>query len=390
MTTRCAAELDTADREAMVALGSLSALTPRRLATMLDHHPPSELFVRLRDGRPLARGAVHRMRAVTPEQLTAEARRLDPGRLADRCAELEVRVVVPGDVEYPEPVATDRARSPVLFLRGDPALVGRRRVGVVGTRNATASGRETATELGEGLGREGVAVVSGLARGIDGAAHRGVRSVGGAAIAVVGSGIDVPYPRQHRGLWEWAGCHGLLVSQWGPGVEPEPWRFPLRNTIIALLSEVLVVVESRERGGSLITAREALDRDICVMVVPGSPRSPAAQGVLGLMQNDVVKPATSVTDVLIALGFEAGRAIRPPGGHFGSRPPTGPPPAGHTLEAQVFAMCADRPCTLDDLVTGLGQPIAAVALATARLEVEGWVVDTAGWFEVARSKLVAP
>jgi DNA processing protein len=390
MTARCAAELDAADREAVVALGSLPALTPRRLAMMLDHHPPAELFERLRDGRPLARGAVHRMRSVTPEQLAMHARRLDPPRLLARCDELGVHVVVPGDADYPEPVAGDEARSPVLFLRGDPAVVGRRRVGVVGTRNATASGRETAAELGEGLAREGVAVVSGLARGIDGSAHRGVRRVGGPAVAVVGSGIDVPYPRQHRDLWEWAGTNGLLVSQWGPGVEPEPWRFPLRNTIIALLSEVLVVVESRERGGSLITANEALDREICVMVVPGSPRSPAALGVLELMKQEGVTPATSVTDVLMALGFESSRPIGGPTPSFGSRRPAVPSHPEHTLEAQVFAMCADRPCTLDDLVAGLAAPIAAVALAAARLEVEGWVVDSGGWFEVARSKLVAP
>lgn len=390
MTARLATELDAADREAVVALGSLPPLTPRRLAMMLAHHPPAELFERLRDGRPLARGAVHRMRSVTPEQLATQARRIDPPRLAARCHELGVRVVVPGDADYPEPVALDAARSPVLFLRGDPSLVGMRRVGVVGTRNATAAGRETATELGEGLAREAVAVVSGLARGIDGAAHRGVRAVGGPAIAVVGSGIDVPYPRQHRELWEWAGTNGLLVSQWGPGVEPEPWRFPLRNTIIALLSEVLVVVESRERGGSLITANEALDREICVMVVPGSPRSPAAKGVLDLMQNEVVKPATSVTDVLIALGFERARQIGQAAPGFGHRRPHAPPHDAHTIEAQVFAMCADRPCTLDDLVAGLGQPISVVALAAARLEIEGWLVDTAGWFEVARSKLAAP
>jgi DNA processing protein len=390
MTARSAADLDAADRDAIVALGSIGALTPRRLATMLDHHPPAELFERIRGGRPLARGAVHRMRAVTPEQLSAQARELDPARLAGRCDELGVRVVVPGDAGYPEPVVNDPMRSPVLFLRGDPAVVVRRRVGVVGTRNATAAGRETAAELGEGLAREGVAVVSGLARGIDGAAHRGVRSAGGLAVAVVGSGIDVPYPRQHRDLWEWVGTTGLLVSQWGPGVEPEPWRFPLRNTIIALLSEVLVVVESRVRGGSLITANEALDREICVMVVPGSPRSPAARGVLELMANERVTPATSVTDVLIALGFERGRSLGVPSQVFGSRRPAAPSHPEHTLEAQVFAMCADRPCTLDDLVAGLTAPIAAVALAAARLEVEGWIVDTAGWFEVARSKLVAP
>ena len=124
--------------------------------------------------------------------------------------------------------------------------------------------------------------------------------------------------------------------------------------------------------------------------MPGSPRSPAAKGVLDLMQNEVVKPATSVTDVLIALGFERARQIGQAAPGFGHRRPHAPPHDAHTIEAQVFAMCADRPCTLDDLVAGLGQPISVVALAAARLEIEGWLVDTAGWFEVARSKLAAP
>src|SRR5690606_572209 len=136
----------------------------------------------------------------------------------------------------------------------DLSVLAERRAGIIGTRNATAAGRATAFELGHELAVNGVAVVSGLARGIDGAAHRGVRAGDGRPAGGVANGRDAPYPKPHTELWEWVATHGLLVSEWPPGTTPEPWRFPLRNRILAALCEVLVVVESRERGGSLITA----------------------------------------------------------------------------------------------------------------------------------------
>ena len=127
-------------------------------------------------------------------------------------------------------------------------MLAKRAVSIVGTRNATAAGRATAFELGEALAGAGLAVVSGLARGIDGAAHRGVRAGVGDAVGVVGSGVDIPYPRQNAELWQWVAEHGLLISEWPPGTPPEDFRFPLRNRIIATLGDVLVVVESRRAG----------------------------------------------------------------------------------------------------------------------------------------------
>ena len=135
-------------------------------------------------------------------------------------------------------------------------------------------------------------MVSGLAKGIDGAAHRGVMRVDGTrAVAVVANGPDSPYPRQHRELWHDVATSGLLISEWPPGTEPEKFRFPMRNRIIAALSEVLVVVESRERGGSLTTAREALERGVDVMAVPGSVNNRAAAGTNQLIR-DGASPVT--------------------------------------------------------------------------------------------------
>jgi DNA processing protein len=267
----------------------------------------------------------------------------------------------------------------VLFVRGDLAALAQRRVGVVGTRNATPSGLATARELGAALSQAGVAIVSGLALGIDGAAHEGVRRSDGVGrpIAVVGSGPDVVYPRRHRDLWNWVATDGVVISEWPPGTQPEAFRFPERNRIIAALSEVLVVVESRARGGSLITVREAADRGVEVMAVPGSTRSPASAGTNVLLREGAA-PVLSAADVLIALGLDHRRC--------GDQPPDPRPrPRGH--EALVLSACELEPSTVDTLASATGLTLADAALAAARLEHAGWLVEAGGWFETAASKL---
>ncbi|MGA1722750.1 MAG: DNA-processing protein DprA, partial [Ilumatobacteraceae bacterium] len=140
--------------------------------------------------------------------------------------------------------------------------------------------------VGARLAEAGVSVVSGLARGIDTASHRGVLGSGpGRAVAVLGNGPDVAYPRSNRDLLDRLVEGHLVISEWPPGTPPEAFHFPLRNRVIAALSEVLVVVESRASGGSLITAREALERGVEVMAVPGSPRSPASEGANHLLRD---------------------------------------------------------------------------------------------------------
>lgn len=374
------------ERAALAALTTIAAFSPRRLRLVLAHHTAAEAIECLAAGRTLAADAT---RGWTAEMLAAVGRdvaALDPPAVMDRCETEGITVLVPADPHWPAPLLFDEHAPSVLFARGDVSLPGRRRVGIVGTRNATAAGRATADELGEQLALAGVAVVSGLARGIDGAAHRGVRRAGGAAIGVVGSGLDVQYPRQNTDLWRWVGECGLLLTEWPPGAVAEAWHFPLRNRIIAALSELLVVVESRERGGSLITVEQAERLGIDVMAVPGSTRNRAAAGTNVLISQGA-KVVTSVEDVLVALGFDhlplvgAGTMA----GHDGRRGPH-----EGTLEARVFELCADRPCTLDDVVNVLRVPVHDAAMAAARLERDGWLVDTAGWFEPAGSKLRQP
>jgi DNA processing protein len=215
-------------------------------------------------------------------------------------------------------------------------------------------------------------VVSGLARGVDGAAHRGALAAGRAPVAaVVGNGLDRPYPRQHAELWEQVAARGVLLSEWPPGTPPDAFRFPLRNRILAALVEVLVVVESRERGGSLITAREALARQVEVMAVPGSLHDRAAAGANQLLR-DGAAPATDTTDILVALGLDGRRAGR-------SRFDPRPLPRGR--DAEIVEHCGIAARSIEQLVEHFGFSLGEAAMALARLERDGWLRETGGWFE---------
>ena len=201
------------------------------------------------------------------------------------------------------------ADSPAwLFARGDlPSELG---VAVVGSRRATAYGLRTSQAIGAALAQAGVPVVSGMALGVDGAAHRGCIDAGGLAVAVLGSGVDVPYPARHRVLsQEIVRSGGVLLSEYPPGTRPAPWRFPLRNRIIAGLSRAVVVVEAAARSGALITARIALDMNLDVFAVPGDIDRLTSQGCNQLIR-DGAHPVSSVEELIEGLGFVEGRKER--------------------------------------------------------------------------------
>ncbi|MDP9402689.1 MAG: DNA-protecting protein DprA, partial [Actinomycetota bacterium] len=229
-----------------------------------------------------------------------------------------VSVHLQGHAGYPAALAGDHEAPPVLFSLGSLSALDEKapRVGIVGTRRCTGYGRDVARDFGTQLSSAGVAVVSGLALGIDGASHEGAVRAGAAGappIAVVGSGLDVVYPRRHASLWAQVADAGVILSEAPLGSRPEPWRFPARNRIIASLCDVLVVVESHRAGGSLHTVRSAEERGVTVMAVPGPVRSPASAGTNRLL-SEGCPPACDVDDVLVALALEtAGRAAGRPG-----------------------------------------------------------------------------
>ena len=374
----------------VAALAGFRNMNVHRLSALLRHHEPEEAWAVVLGQQP-AVGLIAQVLAANPPVRASWARcaaERPPARIWQQCLDLGLEVLVMGHLRYPAGLLDDRLPPPVLFARGDLALLEGRRVGIVGTRNATAGGRATARLLGNGLAAAGVHVLSGLARGIDGYAHRGVLAAhtdqndnqndsAGRPIGIVASGHDVIYPREHADLWAAVGELGLLLSESPPGTPPEAHRFPLRNRIVAALSEVVIVVESRERGGSLITASEAIDRSIPVMAVPGPVDRRSAAGTNRLIC-DGAAPVLGVDDILIALSYQNGRSAVM-AADLRSRPRGG--------DLAVYRVIAQDARTIDGVALALGLSLVDAAMGLARLEANGWIAQADGWFERAGSPL---
>ena len=279
--------------------------------------------------------------------------------LADR----GLRWVPRRDPAFPARLRSIHDPPPGLFVRGRAplGLLDRPAVAVVGARACSPYGTAVALAFGRELAAAGAVVVSGLARGVDGAAHRGALDAGD-TVAVLGCGIDRDYPRAHASLAAAIAENGLVVSEYPPGVEPAPWRFPARNRIVAGLADATVVVEARERSGALITADLALEEGREVLVVPGEITSHLSDGTNALLRLGAT-PATCVEDVLAAIGLDA---------------PAVEPPALDARLAAVRAAVADAPAEADAIARRAGLSAGETAAALAELELLGLVVQAAG------------
>ena len=221
-----------------------------------------------------------------------------------RLRALGFRFVGRSESGFPPLLGAIHDPPPGLFLRGagSAELLHRPAVAIVGARACSSYGRQVARTLGRELAAAGLVVVSGLARGIDGEAHRGALEAGGLTVAVLGCGIDRDYPTAHRPLAQEVAASGLIVSEYAPGVEPAPWRFPARNRIVAGLCAATLVVEARERSGALITADLALEEGREVFVVPGEITSTLSTGSNALLRLGAT-PCTGSADVLESYGL---------------------------------------------------------------------------------------
>jgi DNA processing protein len=270
------------------------------------------------------------------------------------------------DPSFPARLRAIHDPPPGLFLRGhaDPGLLARTAVAIVGARSCTDYGAHVARSLGRELAAAGVIIISGLARGVDGWAHRGALDPGAATVAVLGCGIDRDYPRAHSALAGQIGERGLLISEYPPGVAPAPWRFPARNRIVAGLAVAIVVVEARERSGALITADLALEEGREVLAVPGEITSALSRGTNALIRLGAT-PVTCPEDVLEAIGVE------PPAVASENAPLGGVPGA-------VLETLDTGATTADEVARATGLASGAVSAALVELELAGLVEVRAG------------
>lgn len=290
--------------------------------------------------------------------------------------DLGITVVLQSHPEYPKRLRDLPFAPAVLFCRGNPAVLSSHpTVALVGTRSPTRYGIGVAAQLGADLSAAEVSIVSGLALGIDGAAHEGACGAGAPPVAVVAGGVDEPYPRRHARLWQRVSEQGVVVSESPAGGRTEKWRFPVRNRLMAALSDVVVVVESRHHSGSRHTVDAAMTLSKMVGAVPGSIRSVASEGTNALMAEGAF-PVCSATDILVALSLQGAHVAipkKPSAAHFGEElPPT---------EKMLCDALTFEPTSLDELARITGLEFAELCGGLERLAQAGLARDVGGWWE---------
>jgi DNA processing protein len=340
-----------------VALAAMPSMGPARLRMLLAADPPSVAWARVREGAPVSLQHVARLW----EQHTA----------------LGIRVLLAGEPLFPPRLADDPQAPALLFCLGNPAVLrDTPTVALIGTRAPTRYGIGVAAQLGADLSAAGVSVVSGLALGIDGAAHEGACGAGAPPIGVVAGGLHSPYPRRHERLWERVATSGVIVSESPAGVPTEKWRFPVRNRLLAALSDIVVVVESRHHGGSRHTVDAAVDRGVPVGAVPGSIRSATSEGTNALLA-DGAFPVCSSSDILVALSL-VGAPIALPVEEPRVRPTS--PTSLPGPDRLVYDVLTDDPTPLDDLVRVTGLDLPELCGSLERLAQAGLARDAGGWW----------
>ncbi len=291
----------------------------------------------------------------------------------DKVEALGARYLVLGQGLYPRLLAEMDDAPPLLIARGDLTLLDRPLVAMVGARNASAAACRLARSLAHGLGAEGVVVVSGLARGIDSAAHDGALDSG--TIAVVAGGIDIFYPPENEERQKALFERGLVLAEMPPGTEPRARHFPYRNRIIAGLALGTVVVEAAPRSGSLITARLAAEAGREVMAVPGSPLDPRAQGCNRLIRDGatLIQNASDVIEQLHPLGA---RVASPPAPY--DLPEPQPLDGDEAALPIVEDLLGPSPVPVDEIIRLSGAPSGAVQMALLELDLAGKLDRHAG------------
>ena len=289
----------------------------------------------------------------------------------DHCSIVTMR-----DADYPPLLAHLHDAPPILFVRGDPGVLSHPQIALVGSRKASATGCEISAQLARELTQSGLLVTSGLAYGIDAAAHRGALSADGRTIAVLGSGVDRIYPRPHEQLAAEITRAGALVSEFPLGSPPRAHHFPRRNRIISGLTGGTVVVEAVASSGSIITAMQALDQGREVFAVPGSIRDPRSRGCHALIKQGA-KLVESAADILDEIGPRMSNAPRSKAESVAVRDSCKGSDIGER-ETRLLNQCGYEPTSIDTLVVRSGLTANEVSSMLLALELKGHIASCSG------------
>ncbi|MET0800749.1 MAG: DNA-processing protein DprA [Actinomycetota bacterium] len=346
----------TGARDAVLVLSALRGIKPYQLHELAWSEGTAEASL-----------AAIRSGAAGSETDREWALALDARDVERRAGSVGVRFVPVGDEEY-LPVFLELLHDPpvALYVEGRPLTELVDRISVVGARICSPIGNEVAMSIGAALGGVGACVVSGAARGIDAASHRGALSAGGTSIAVLGSGHDLPYPKGSAGLIGRIAASGAVISEYAPGVVAEPFRFPARNRLVAALGRALVVVEGASGSGSMISVDHALDLGRDVYAVPGPVASPLSEIPLALIREGATM-IRGADDLLDDLGYAA-------------RPVAAPPPSLSGDETAVYETLGGASLP-DAIARSAGLPIATVITVLLSLEMKGLVRQAGGRYE---------
>ncbi len=346
-------------REAYIALNMMSDIGPvgvRALAALLGS--PEAILQATAAEMMRADG----IGAAQAESIAAQCRHAEPGREIKRAQKLGYRIITPADEDYPVPLRAIHDPPLALYVWGSLGSDDRRALAVVGSRHATVYGRETAEMLACRLAQTGFTVVSGLARGIDTAAHRGALRGGGRTLAVLGGALDCLYPEENRALAEKIAQQGAVLSEFPLGRQPDKTTFPMRNRIVSGLSMGVLVVEAGLQSGALITVNQALDQGRCVFAVPGRIDSPASRGAHQLLKTGA-RLVENVEDILQEFEF-----LIPPQPQTGSAAPSGPKLTEN--EATILAILEEGERDFDTLVRLAGLAASEISVLILGLEMK--------------------
>jgi DNA processing protein len=346
---------DVSLRDRLIAYALLPALTPARMRLLIETF---DSFADIcKASSKLLQGLLS-IDAAGAEEILAPLRNDDIHRQVET---LRATAVTLADPEYPSLLKEIVDPPPALFFRGDLALAQKPSVAMVGSRRASPYAINAAEHLARQLVSAGIVVVSGLARGVDSASHAAALDAGGSTIAVLGTGIDIVYPRSNRRLFRTIEERGLILSEFPPGTPPLPMNFPIRNRVISGISLGTVIVEATSRSGSLITARTAAEQNREVCAVPGPIFSAGSEGTHRLIQYGA-KLVHDANDILEELR-----------GDFRLPEHAAPPPPDSPLAEVLEVFRKEEATHIDAAAERLRRPIASVSEAVLQLELGGWL-----------------